>query len=34
MMEVLKVNFRGRDNVRFSEGKEIKEVSDFFIQVK
>lgn len=34
MMEVLKVNFIGRDKVRFSDGEEIKEVSDFFMQVK
>lgn len=35
MMEVLKFNFRGRGyRVRFSEGEEVKEVSDFFIQVK
>ena len=35
MMEVLKFNFRGRgDRVRFSDGEEVKEVSDFFIHVK
>ena len=34
-MEVLKFNFRGRgDQVRFSDGEEVKEVSDFFIEVK
>ena len=35
MMEVLKFNFRGRgDRVSFSDGEEVKEVSNFFIQVK
>ena len=35
MMEILKFNFRGRgDRVRFSDGEKVKEVSDFFIQVK
>ena len=34
MMEILKFNFRGRDKIRFSNGEEIKEVSNFFIQVK
>ena len=33
-MEVHKVTFIGRDKVRFSDGEEIKEVSDFFMQMK
>ena len=33
-MEVLQVNFRGRDKVKFTDGEEIKEVIDFFIQEK